>query len=226
MPVADLIVQAILLAVGVYAIVGIGVAVWLHGGEMSRRDATAVGGGWGFRLLVTPGIVALWPLLLARPASLDPERTVSARTLRGRHRLMVQTLAVLLPILVGLAITTRPAPVLNTEPLPEALRQPDPLAFVLREDTESFAGYPVAARIRTDAARTVFQVELEVREPLAVRQPFLYFAATDGADHVDAASTFLGPVAGVGVHRFAFPASLVGRAGVLLIHDAAGGRGL
>jgi len=225
-PISDLIVEALLLVLGLYALVGFVVAGWLHLGELPRRDAGAIGGGFWFRVMVTPGIVALWPLMLARPASLDPERTISARTLRTRHRFLVQALAVLLPILVGLAVVARPAPVRNSVVIPEALRQPEPLALVLREDTESFAGHPVLARIRTDAGRAQFQVEIEVREPLAVRRPFLYFAATDGAERVGAASTFVGPISGVGLHRFVFPAALATRTGVLLIHDAAGGRGL
>jgi hypothetical protein len=34
--------------------------------RIERVDPSARGSGWGFRLLVLPGVVALWPLLWAR----------------------------------------------------------------------------------------------------------------------------------------------------------------
>jgi hypothetical protein len=33
---------------------------------VQRIDASAVGAGWGFRLLILPGVAALWPLLAWR----------------------------------------------------------------------------------------------------------------------------------------------------------------
>ncbi len=47
-----------------YLIVGAGVALWLQAGGLRRVDATAARGAWGFRLLITPGLVLLWPFLL------------------------------------------------------------------------------------------------------------------------------------------------------------------
>ena len=34
--------------------------------RIERVDPSARGAGWGFRLLILPGVVALWPLLWAR----------------------------------------------------------------------------------------------------------------------------------------------------------------
>lgn len=31
-----------------------------------RVDPNTRGAGWGFRLIITPGVIALWPLLLRR----------------------------------------------------------------------------------------------------------------------------------------------------------------
>lgn len=53
-------------ALGVYAAFGLifGAAFVARGIE--RLDPSARGSGWGFRLIVLPGTVALWPLLLRR----------------------------------------------------------------------------------------------------------------------------------------------------------------
>ncbi|MEO7795655.1 MAG: hypothetical protein ABIV06_12870, partial [Thermoanaerobaculia bacterium] len=53
---------------------------------IERVDSGAPGSGWGFRLIVLPGVVALWPLLLRRwlsgggaPAERNAHRTATAR---------------------------------------------------------------------------------------------------------------------------------------------------
>lgn len=53
-------------ALGVYAGVGLlfGVAFVTRGA--ARIDPQAVGGSWGFRLAILPGVAALWPLLAGR----------------------------------------------------------------------------------------------------------------------------------------------------------------
>ncbi len=59
-------------ALGVYAGLGLlfGVAFVLRGA--ARIDPQAVGGSWGFRLAILPGVVALWPLLARRWARGGP----------------------------------------------------------------------------------------------------------------------------------------------------------
>ena len=34
--------------------------------RIERVDPSARGSGWGFRLLILPGVIALWPILWAR----------------------------------------------------------------------------------------------------------------------------------------------------------------
>ena len=51
---------------GLYVGTGLLVAVYLHARGLVRMDPQVVGAGWAFRLLATPGLVAFWPLLLAR----------------------------------------------------------------------------------------------------------------------------------------------------------------
>lgn len=51
-----------------YAYLGIGVLVmlWMHAGGLRRVDTAAAKGTIGFRILVSPGLVLLWPLILKR----------------------------------------------------------------------------------------------------------------------------------------------------------------
>ncbi len=63
---------------GLYLAAGVWVAAWLVRRGLSRLDPRAEGGSWGFRLVVLPGLVALWPLLLMRAlrgTPLPEERT-------------------------------------------------------------------------------------------------------------------------------------------------------
>lgn len=49
-----------------YLLVGIGFGAWFAARGAGRLDPIAAGGSWGFRLLVFPAAVALWPYLAAR----------------------------------------------------------------------------------------------------------------------------------------------------------------
>ncbi len=50
----------------VYVAVGVFLVPWWHLRGLSRLDQTAGHGPWGFRVLVTPGLIVLWPWLLVR----------------------------------------------------------------------------------------------------------------------------------------------------------------
>ena len=58
--------RGILAVVGAYGGIGVlfGMAFVAFG--IQRIDPAARGTGWGFRLLVLPGVIALWPFLAAR----------------------------------------------------------------------------------------------------------------------------------------------------------------
>ena len=49
-----------------YAMIGIALLPWWQARGLRRLDAAAGAGPWGFRVLVSPGLVALWPWLLRR----------------------------------------------------------------------------------------------------------------------------------------------------------------
>ena len=49
-----------------YAALGFVFAIAFLARGVSRIDAQAAGAGLGFRLMILPGVTALWPLLLQR----------------------------------------------------------------------------------------------------------------------------------------------------------------
>jgi hypothetical protein len=53
-------------AVYVYLGIGVIVMLWMQFGGLRRVDKTAERGTVGFRILITPGLVLLWPLVLKR----------------------------------------------------------------------------------------------------------------------------------------------------------------
>lgn len=53
-------------ALAVYVAIGVGFAVAFVTFGVQRIDAAARGSGWAFRLLISPGSAALWPLMLSR----------------------------------------------------------------------------------------------------------------------------------------------------------------
>ncbi len=53
-------------AVGAYAALGLLFAVAFVARGIERVDPGAHGSGWGFRLIVLPGVIVFWPPLLSR----------------------------------------------------------------------------------------------------------------------------------------------------------------
>ncbi|RIK93471.1 MAG: hypothetical protein DCC71_23995 [Proteobacteria bacterium] len=58
--------HALLGFLALHAAAGALFAVAFHWRGLARLDAAAAEGSVGFRLLVTPGVIALWPLLARR----------------------------------------------------------------------------------------------------------------------------------------------------------------
>jgi hypothetical protein len=99
-----------------YLLAGALFAVLFHARGVHRVDPAAAGAGAWFRVLITPGVVALWPLLAFRwrrhtqggVFAGETERPLSARGLRRMHGLLIQLLAVLAPLAVAAALLWRP----------------------------------------------------------------------------------------------------------------------
>jgi hypothetical protein len=105
-------VRVLLGVLAVYLAAGVLFAVAFHLFGLVRLDASAAASGWPFRLLITPGIVALWPILARRwrSAGVDaPHDPDPMRRLRVAHGLAWKLLAVAGPLILGGALYWRPS---------------------------------------------------------------------------------------------------------------------
>ena len=118
-PMFESIVSAGLAILGLYLLAGCVFAAVFHAGPIKRVDHAVEGAPIRFRLLITPGMVALWPLMWKRWKSGDgswlgsQDRPVSPAALRRRHGfLVVLVLLVVLAIAIP-ALIYRPAQPVN-----------------------------------------------------------------------------------------------------------------
>jgi len=89
-------------------------------------DPSAASGTWGFRVLIFPGLVALWPLMLAKVLAVrrggtaqgPAETPVRAETLRRNHAIAFLVLAIFCPLIFAVALIWR-APRLEDAPAVE-----------------------------------------------------------------------------------------------------------
>jgi hypothetical protein len=81
--VLNLIAWILISVAGVYAAIGLVFALLFVTRGVSRVDPAAIGGSVGFRILIIPGTVALWPLLMRRQQArtLPPEEHNAHRDL-------------------------------------------------------------------------------------------------------------------------------------------------
>ena len=83
-----MIAAAFLIAFGIYLACGFVFAIPFVLSGVKRIDPHAAHGSWGFRLLIIPGVMAFWPLLLKRWAGgtkTPPEENNAHRTLAARQ---------------------------------------------------------------------------------------------------------------------------------------------
>lgn len=124
----EMVFKVLLTAAALYAGCGLLVAVtflsrWCRSFDPSARD-----GSWGFRLLIVPGLVALWPVILAKvlrvrrsgSAQRPAETPVRPETLRRNHGIAFIALAILGPLLFAVALVWR-APSLEDAPVTNVL---------------------------------------------------------------------------------------------------------
>ncbi len=115
-------------------------ALAFHLRGLRALDAAAHGTGIAFRLLITPGVIALWPLVAARwrraiqggafPGGLDGQD--SPRRLRSTHAFAWKALAVFVPLSVAAALWNRPLENRGSQlkgALPEGRIGPNPAAL-------------------------------------------------------------------------------------------------
>ena len=61
-----MIAQLFLIALGIYLLCGLVFAIPFVLVAVGKLDPHAQKGSWGFRLIIIPGVIGLWPLLLRR----------------------------------------------------------------------------------------------------------------------------------------------------------------
>ncbi len=100
-----------------YAALGLVTAVAFLAFGLARVDPGARG-AYGFRPLLLPGLILLWPLVLVRWAILarSPERGLGRR-FAGTHRAVWTVLAVALPLVLFGALALRQSGPLEAAPV-------------------------------------------------------------------------------------------------------------
>jgi len=122
---------SVLVNVGaVYAGCGLIVAVLFLALWCKSFDPSATDGSWGFRVLIVPGIIALWPVIIALwpvilakvlavrrggTAQGPAETPIRQETVRRNHGLVFIALAIIGPLLFAVALIWR-APRLEDAP--------------------------------------------------------------------------------------------------------------
>jgi hypothetical protein len=124
-------VEVMLSCATVYAVMGVLFAAAFHWIGLRRVNPAGASAGWFFRGLITPGIIALWPVLLIQwmramgrcggPAA-SVEREGDAQ-LRAWHRRAWWLLAIVIPLLCFVALWFRPAE-MPSQKLPPAIARP------------------------------------------------------------------------------------------------------
>ena len=61
-----MIAESVVYSLAAYLAFGAAFGIVFVAAGVHRLDKQAEGAGWGFRLLILPGVAALWPLLLSR----------------------------------------------------------------------------------------------------------------------------------------------------------------
>lgn len=62
----DTVVYMVVLVAGLYLLAGAVFAIFFLIKGITKMDTSAHGSGWGFRLIILPGTIALWPVLLSK----------------------------------------------------------------------------------------------------------------------------------------------------------------
>jgi hypothetical protein len=205
-----------------------------------RLDPAARGAGMGFRLLILPGSIALWPILAWRLLRSDRAAGPSSTRLHRRQRMLVYGLALVLPL--GFAMALRARPELTTETgLPADFRPAVPESEIagpwqrLESAERKTSDLPGARiRLRRDAAGRGW-LELEADPGLLGpdrlvywqrRDPIELLASPEGlAGAVSPAAWLLGSLP-ESEGLLPLPPPSADEAGFVLVYDGIAGRTL
>jgi hypothetical protein len=213
-----MVIEIMVTGLGAYLAVGVLAATALHLRGLRTIDPGVIGSGFGFRLLITPGLVALWPLMIGawrralRGATNDPE--IDSAALRRRHFWFAHIVGVVAIAGAAAALLMRPAAPPVNAGIRDALPMTEAIGAEIRRWDRPFTDLPITLAVRSDKTSVQFEFDvagdLEIPELVALWSP----AGGDGATPV----AFLGSVWGPGVRRFAAPEAAAD-AGVLRLHS-------
>ncbi len=191
--------------VGVYLAIGIVVSLYIHSGPIRKFDSGVEGAGIFFRIIITPGMIALWPFVLRRHLQIkagneappDSDKPVPAMKLRARHGKYVTLIGILIPVMsfailgVRQPEATNPAAALSEAGAVEVLAEKNP-----------FPGFNIEYTIHRGSKS---QLRMIVSEKLPLDEPMLYWMPNDRNKKT---SEFVGPIYGPGVYTFQIPESM------------------
>lgn len=195
MAVAEVVVTIALAAVAAHGLIGLAVAAWLLAGRIREIDPGLAEAGIGVRFVLLPGMVALWPLILARwqRRQREPDGAAVApaeiEASIARHPRWVLAVALVAAALAAAGLATRPA-----EPRAASLTD---LAAWRGETLEDARG---TAHLAPDG--NALAVSWEARD--ASHAVALYWVPLDASGQPRGAARLVGALGETGTYRFDF----------------------
>ncbi|MFN0060341.1 MAG: hypothetical protein ACKVX7_17935 [Planctomycetota bacterium] len=229
------IVEVALSATAAYLVVGLLVAMALHVRGLARIDAATTGTPISFRLLITPGLVVLWPALLRKwriahlgKTSMDAlDQPFSSLTLRRSQGAIWKLVAVITPIACGAAIALRPNDPESAVASRDFNRVTPAMGRVVSSHERPFGELPIDVVFRRsdDGAQ---QIELSIARDLALPSLGLFWLPPEHAGGAEPGAAeplltharFLRTVWGPGEQRAQLPKDFVNR-GVFVLYSIA-----
>ncbi|MBI2423056.1 MAG: hypothetical protein HYV27_09530 [Candidatus Hydrogenedentes bacterium] len=209
-----ILVQILWALAGTYLLAGAILLVPFHARALARIDPATKGAPIFFRLLITPGLIALWPVILKKwrdtnqdGGSAGPlEAPLSARHQRKAHGALILMLAITLLPLSMIAVYYREAPPITPQALPQGLVLISAdYPRVGQYHTEPFKGLPITLKLRySDSGECA--VEVVVSQVLDAVPAVLYFQPGE-ASTLAADALFLGGLWGPATLTYALPAT-------------------
>lgn len=111
----EALVQFLLWGAVLYGAIGLFLLFPFHRAVLPRIDASADGASRGFKIVVSPGLVALWPVILWKWRTARrggdphgrPDAPVSSHGIRRSQSLLMKLIAIAIPLLAAAAIMAR-----------------------------------------------------------------------------------------------------------------------
>ncbi len=224
------VVETAFLVLGVYLALGMIAATTLHLGGLRSIDPATSGTGISFRILITPGLIALWPILILRWRAarggavppLDQDRPVGPRQIRRGQSLLLRSVAGVAALGFVLAMASRPPLSGRGDDLPLPA-DPPPIAGVASELGDLFGDLEIGGVLRRDAGGKR-QLELSVARDLLIPTLALYWSPAGSHDEsgLGSGAILIGTVWGPGIRRYPLPTAVSGDGELVLFSIARG----